>query len=221
MTEKNRYTFYNSYKFQHKYLSLHKYGLKKVSLWLSMSPPRDFSMGSISLPRTRLRKTGWWRVAKAKVHHTATRASKAFQSHRRPSGIDIAHVPIIAEIRRRRRCRANRGRFKPHTWIHEPWEPNCETLTVAGQVKEPDRSVVGRLADEVKGQRASRFCIEALSFFGAARAIKMKRRNARSEQITGRSPTKVMAIFLLLLLNVSVKKMSSSSINKSALCNLW
>lgn len=70
--------------------------------------------------------------------------------------------------------------------MYEPWEPNCERSPLLA-IREPDGPVVGRLAGEVKGQHAGRFCMKAHFRFSTprpARTTKRKGRNARSEQVT-------------------------------------
>lgn len=148
-----------------------------------MSPPTMWFLDDIELiSRPRLRKMGWRGAAKTKNHQLSSKAPLS-QLHR-PSSIDIAHVPIVTGMhhgrrRRRRRRRANRGRFKPHTCIHEPWEPNCERSPLLAGSK----SQTGR-----RGQRAaSRLILHegTLSFFGPARTAKRKGGNVPSEKIIG------------------------------------
>lgn len=77
----------------------------------------------------------------------------------------------------------NRGRFKPHTCIHEPWEPNCERSPLLAGSESQTGPWSGR-----RGQRAaSRPILHQGTFVFRPRANDGKEREKRAEWTDNRT----------------------------------
>lgn len=167
---------------------------------------------------SRLREMGWRRAVKTKDHPSYVQKplSPTIGEHR----TDIAHVPIVARRQPAvRRCHPAPSRAFQAACIHSCMSrENLTVNTPLLAIGEPDGPVVGRLAGEVKGQHASRFCMKAHFRFSTprlARTTKRKGRNARIERVTRpsrfftgewRRNLFILKLLLSLLLSLFVKK---------------